>query len=51
MRPYQVYATEAILLQAKENPHENGYIWHTTGSGKTITSFKASRLIAQKNKC
>ncbi|GEP20281.1 type I restriction endonuclease subunit R [Pediococcus argentinicus] len=48
MRPYQVYATEAIVKQAKEHPDENGYVWHTTGSGKTITSFKASRILAQE---
>lgn len=48
MRPYQVYATEAIVKQAKGHPDENGYVWHTTGSGKTITSFKASRILAQE---
>ncbi|WP_137596702.1 type I restriction endonuclease subunit R [Paucilactobacillus kaifaensis] len=48
MRPYQIYAAEAILNQAKVNPEKNGFIWHTTGSGKTITSFKASQLIAQE---
>lgn len=47
MRPYQTYATEAILRQAKQHPDENGFVWHTTGSGKTITSFKAARLLAQ----
>lgn len=47
MRPYQVYAVEAIIKQAQEHPEKNGYIWHTTGSGKTITSFKAARLLAQ----
>jgi type I restriction enzyme R subunit len=46
MRPYQIYATEAIIKQA-EDTNDNGYVWHTTGSGKTITSFKASRLLAQ----
>lgn len=48
MRPYQVYAAEAIIKQAQEHPHDNGYIWHTTGSGKTITAFKASQLIAHR---
>ncbi|WP_203650305.1 type I restriction endonuclease subunit R [Secundilactobacillus yichangensis] len=48
MRPYQVYAVEAIIDRVQNHPGENGYIWHTTGSGKTITAFKASQLIAQK---
>jgi type I restriction enzyme R subunit len=47
MRPYQIYATEAIIRQAKQHPDENGFVWHTTGSGKTITSFKAARLLSQ----
>ncbi len=42
LRPYQYYATEAIINQVQNN-RKNGYIWHTTGSGKTLTSFKASR--------
>ena len=44
MRPYQVYAVKAIVDCIKEN-RGNGYIWHTTGSGKTLTSFKASTLL------
>ncbi|MFB9769957.1 type I restriction endonuclease subunit R [Lactiplantibacillus modestisalitolerans] len=48
MRPYQIYATEAIIEQAKTHPHDNGYVWHTTGSGKTITSFKASQLLLRE---
>ncbi len=44
LRPYQYYATEAIIKQVKET-HKNGYIWHTTGSGKTLTSFKASQIL------
>lgn len=48
MRPYQVYATEAIIAQAENHPEKNGYIWHTTGSGKTITAFKASQLISHR---
>ncbi|SMC53870.1 type I restriction endonuclease subunit R [Cellulophaga tyrosinoxydans] len=44
LRPYQYYATEAIIHQVK-NSTENGYIWHTTGSGKTLTSFKASQIL------
>ncbi|MTV20607.1 type I restriction endonuclease subunit R [Staphylococcus delphini] len=42
MRPYQVHAVEALIHQATET-NSNGYIWHTTGSGKTLTSFKASQ--------
>ena len=44
LRPYQVYATEAIIRQVSHS-RLNGYIWHTTGSGKTLTSFKASQII------
>jgi len=44
LRPYQVYATQAIIDQVKKNKG-NGYIWHTTGSGKTLTSFKTSQII------
>ncbi len=44
MRPYQVYAVRAIVDCIHEN-RGNGYIWHTTGSGKTLTSFKASTLL------
>ena len=44
MRPYQIYAVEAIVDCIKEH-RGNGYIWHTTGSGKTLTSFKASTLL------
>jgi type I restriction enzyme R subunit len=43
LRPYQYYATEAIINQV-DTSNENGYIWHTTGSGKTLTSFKASQM-------
>jgi type I restriction enzyme R subunit len=44
MRPYQIYAVEAITKCIEQN-RGNGYIWHTTGSGKTLTSFKASTLL------
>lgn len=44
MRPYQIYAVEAIIESIKQN-RGNGFIWHTTGSGKTLTSFKASTLL------
>jgi type I restriction enzyme, R subunit len=46
LRPYQYFATEAIINQVK-NGNDNGYIWHTTGSGKTLTSFKASQIIME----
>lgn len=47
LRPYQYYATDAIVERVKNPPAEkrNGYIWHTTGSGKTLTSFKAAQII------
>ena len=44
MRPYQIYAVKAIVDCIKQRCG-NGYIWHTTGSGKTLTSFKASTLL------
>ena len=44
MRPYQIYAVKAIVKCIEEN-RGNGYIWHTTGSGKTLTSFKAATLL------
>lgn len=44
MRPYQIYAVKAIMNCINQN-RGNGYIWHTTGSGKTLTSFKASTLL------
>lgn len=52
MRPYQYYACEAMIRHVKESLHlqgrpHNGYIWHTTGSGKTLTSFKASQVIME----
>jgi len=43
-RPYQYYAAEAIIERVKTS-HKNGYIWHTTGSGKTLTSFKTSQVL------
>ena len=54
MRPYQIAATEAILLRIKRaslnketgTVKAGGYIWHTTGSGKTLTSFKTAKLVA-----
>ena len=55
MRPYQIAATERILWKIKSsylaknwsNKESGGYIWHTTGSGKTLTSFKAARLATE----
>ncbi|MFK2311205.1 type I restriction endonuclease subunit R [Bacteroides fragilis] len=44
MRPYQIYAVKAIVDCIHQN-RGNGYVWHTTGSGKTLTSFKASTLL------
>lgn len=44
MRPYQIYAVESIM-NCVERKKQNGFIWHTTGSGKTLTSFKASTLL------
>jgi len=44
LRPYQFYAVEAIIDRVS-NSDKNGYIWHTTGSGKTLTSFKASQIL------
>ncbi|MFV5695428.1 type I restriction endonuclease subunit R [Flavobacterium sp. LB3P122] len=46
LRPYQYFATEAIIHQVK-NSSDNAYIWHTTGSGKTLTSFKASQIVME----
>ena len=48
MRPYQIYAVEAIAECIEDN-RGNGYIWHTTGSGKTLTSFKASTLLKEND--
>jgi type I restriction enzyme R subunit len=49
LRPYQFYAVEAIIDRVK-NSDKNGYIWHTTGSGKTLTSFKASQILTHNPK-
>lgn len=46
LRPYQYYAVEAMIDRVK-NSTKNGYIWHTTGSGKTLTSFKASQVLVK----
>ena len=52
MRPYQVYATKAVLNELKRADfdlpiNKLGYVWHTTGSGKTITSFKTAWLASR----
>lgn len=46
LRPYQYYAVERIVEKVK-NTRQGGYIWHTTGSGKTLTSFKASQIMTE----
>jgi type I restriction enzyme R subunit len=46
LRPYQYFAVKAIEKRVKESD-KNGYIWHTTGSGKTLTSFKASQILSR----
>ncbi len=46
LRPYQYYAVEAIVEKVKHS-RNNGYIWHTTGSGKTLTSFKAAQILME----
>ncbi|UTJ05587.1 type I restriction endonuclease subunit R [Arcobacter roscoffensis] len=48
LRPYQYYAVENIVKQVKDSV-DGGYIWHTTGSGKTLTSFKASQIIKENS--
>lgn len=54
LRPYQYYAVESIIKKVTENVllngydvGKNGYVWHTTGSGKTLTSFKASQILSK----
>lgn len=49
LRPYQFYAVEAILERVA-NTQKSGYIWHTTGSGKTLTSFKTAQILTQSSK-
>ena len=46
LRPYQYYAVEEIINRV-ENTNKNGYIWHTTGAGKTLISFKAAQLVSE----
>lgn len=49
LRPYQYYAVESIVKRVTEKVQHNGYIWHTTGSGKTLTSFKASQILTMND--
>jgi len=59
MRPYQIAATERILWKIKSShaartwskPESGGFVWHTTGSGKTLTSFKAARVATELDYC
>lgn len=46
LRPYQYYAVKAIEKRVRES-NKNGYIWHTTGSGKTLTSYKVSQILSR----
>jgi len=48
LRSYQVYAVEAIAARVRDGTRRNGYIWHTTGSGKTLTSFKTAQLLTHE---
>lgn len=48
LRPYQYYAVEGIVERVK-NTKKHGYIWHTTGSGKTLTSFKTAQILTQSS--
>ena len=47
LHPYQIHAIEALYVSA--NKHESGYVWHATGSGKTLTSFVSTKLLARKS--
>lgn len=49
LRPYQYYAAERIVKQVTDKVMKHGYIWHTTGSGKTLTSFKASQILTMND--
>ncbi|MGX5469134.1 type I restriction endonuclease subunit R [Bacillus toyonensis] len=46
LHPYQIHAIEALFISAMK--HESGYVWHATGSGKTLTSFVSTKLLARK---
>ena len=47
LHPYQVHAIQALFIAA--NKHQSGYVWHATGSGKTLTSFVSTKLLARKS--
>lgn len=47
LHPYQIHAIDALFVSA--NKHKSGYVWHATGSGKTLTSFVSTKLLAQKS--
>jgi type I restriction enzyme R subunit len=47
MRPYQVYAASALIDRARFT-NKNAYVWHTTGSGKTLTSFKTAQILSNE---
>lgn len=47
LRPYQFYAVEKILDRVQNTKDKNGYVWHTTGAGKTLTSFKTAQLVSE----
>lgn len=47
LRPYQYYAVERIIERVESGVGQGGYIWHTTGSGKTLTSFKAAQIMTE----
>lgn len=47
LHPYQIHAIEALFTAA--NKHQSGYVWHATGSGKTLTSFVSTKLLARKS--
>ena len=49
MRPYQIYATEALVRKALDT-NSGGFIFHTTGSGKTLTSWKCTQLLSQEDR-
>lgn len=46
LHPYQIHAIEALFTSTTK--HESGYVWHATGSGKTLTSFVSTKLLARK---
>lgn len=49
LRPYQYYAVEKIVKRVEDKVPKNGFIWHTTGSGKTLTAYKASQILTMND--